>query len=243
MISNPVFGPLIRDDRKGKTEIHVGKNIRGVIRDLSQIDNIRTLVVFVEQIRTNHRDYKKFKPKKKFDIVDIKVQKNNEVATVYSNCEIIQIGFMRHEGKILVLEDIFITYQTSHIVIKEGIKMTDLEKKVIELVAEAAGFRPEEVALDHNYEDLGLDSLDAVELVMAIEDEFELEISDDEAEKFCKVTDIVDWLKKAKEPKPNIQHMLKEVLRHLSPLSREDAITITKIEEAIMWQDKSKEDK
>ncbi len=50
-------------------------------------------------------------------------------------------------------------------------------------------------------EDLGADSLDAVELVMAVEEEFELEIPDDQAEKLIAVGDVIDYVDKS-EDKP-----------------------------------------
>ena len=51
-------------------------------------------------------------------------------------------------------------------------------------------------------EDLGADSLDAVELVMAVEEEFELEVPDDQAEKLIAVGDIIDYVDKS-EDKPS----------------------------------------
>ena len=46
-------------------------------------------------------------------------------------------------------------------------------------------------------EDLGADSLDAVELVMAVEEEFELEVPDDQAEKLIAVGDVIDYVDKS----------------------------------------------
>ena len=51
-------------------------------------------------------------------------------------------------------------------------------------------------------EDLGADSLDAVELVMAVEEEFELEVPDDQAEKLIAVGDVIDYVDKS-EDKPS----------------------------------------
>jgi acyl carrier protein len=52
----------------------------------------------------------------------------------------------------------------------------------------------DEVTLDSTFEDLGADSLDIVEIVMALEEEFDIEISDDEAEQAKSVGDVVNYL-------------------------------------------------
>ena len=58
-----------------------------------------------------------------------------------------------------------------------------VEKKVQKIVCEQLGVSPEEVKLEASFiDDLGADSLDTVELVMAFEEEFEIEIPDEEAE-------------------------------------------------------------
>ncbi len=58
-----------------------------------------------------------------------------------------------------------------------------VEKKVRKIVCEQLGVSPEEVKLEASFiDDLGADSLDTVELVMAFEEEFEIEIPDEEAE-------------------------------------------------------------
>lgn len=73
--------------------------------------------------------------------------------------------------------------------------MSNVEQRVIKIVAEQLGQAISEVKLTHHLqEDLGADSLDSVELVMAIEDEFEIEIEDDAAEKLSTVQSIVDYL-------------------------------------------------
>jgi acyl carrier protein len=73
--------------------------------------------------------------------------------------------------------------------------MSDIEQRVIKIVAEQLGQVTAEVKLSHDLkEDLGADSLDSVELVMAIEDEFEIEIEDTAAENMTTVQSIIDHL-------------------------------------------------
>ena len=63
--------------------------------------------------------------------------------------------------------------------------MSTIEERVKKIVAEQLGVKEEEVTNSASFvEDLGADSLDTVELVMALEEEFETEIPDEEAEKF-----------------------------------------------------------
>ncbi len=71
-----------------------------------------------------------------------------------------------------------------------------VEKKVKEIVAEQLGKDSNEVTIDASFiDDLGADSLDIVELVMAMEDEFGIEIPDEEAEKIKTVKDVIDYIK------------------------------------------------
>ncbi|PAT01188.1 acyl carrier protein [Candidatus Izimaplasma bacterium ZiA1] len=68
-------------------------------------------------------------------------------------------------------------------------------EKVKELIAVELGIEEETVTLESDLsDDLGADSLDAIELIMAIEEEFEVEISDSEAQKIKRVNDIVSFL-------------------------------------------------
>lgn len=76
--------------------------------------------------------------------------------------------------------------------------MSDLQNKVFALVSEQLGVKLEEVKLEsHFIDDLGADSLDTVEFIMSLEDEFSVEISDEEAEKINKVSHVVDFVSKA----------------------------------------------
>jgi len=66
--------------------------------------------------------------------------------------------------------------------------MSSIEERVKKIVAEQLGVKEEEVKTEASFvEDLGADSLDTVELVMALEEEFETEIPDEEAEKITTV--------------------------------------------------------
>ncbi len=72
--------------------------------------------------------------------------------------------------------------------------MSNIEERVKKIVAEQLGVK-EDIANDASFiDDLGADSLDTVELVMALEEEFECEIPDDEAEKITTVQQAVDYV-------------------------------------------------
>lgn len=72
-----------------------------------------------------------------------------------------------------------------------------VEDRVKSIIVEQLGVDAAEVAPDASFvEDLGADSLDTVELIMAFEEEFEIEISDEDAEKIRKVKDAVDYIGK-----------------------------------------------
>jgi acyl carrier protein len=74
--------------------------------------------------------------------------------------------------------------------------MSSIEERVQKIIVEQLGVKPEDVKPAANFvEDLGADSLDTVELVMALEEEFETEIPDEEAEKISTVQAAVDYIK------------------------------------------------
>lgn len=76
----------------------------------------------------------------------------------------------------------------------------DIESRVIRIVSEHLGLEKEEVNGDSEFmNDLGADSLDQVELVMAFEEEFGIEIPDDAAEKIVTVKDAVEYIVKHSE--------------------------------------------
>jgi len=70
-----------------------------------------------------------------------------------------------------------------------------IQEKVKQIVAKQLGVRPEEVVPEaHFVDDLGADSLDTVELVMALEEEFGIEIADEDAERMHKIKDVYRYL-------------------------------------------------
>ncbi len=72
----------------------------------------------------------------------------------------------------------------------------NLQERVSELVVEQLGVSPEEVVPESAFiDDLGADSLDIVELVMAMEEAFDVEIPDEDAEKIQTIEDAVSYLK------------------------------------------------
>lgn len=72
-----------------------------------------------------------------------------------------------------------------------------IEQKVKEIIVEQLNVTPDQVTSEAKFiDDLGADSLDTVELVMAFEEEFGIEVPDEEAEKLQCVNDIVTYIKK-----------------------------------------------
>jgi acyl carrier protein len=74
-------------------------------------------------------------------------------------------------------------------------EMSTIEERVKKIVVEQLGVKEEEVKLESSFvDDLGADSLDTVELVMALEEEFETEIPDEQAEKITTVQQAIDYI-------------------------------------------------
>jgi acyl carrier protein len=74
--------------------------------------------------------------------------------------------------------------------------MENIEQRVKKIVAEQLGVKEEEIKNESSFvDDLGADSLDTVELVMALEEEFETEIPDEDAEKITTVQLAIDYVK------------------------------------------------
>ena len=82
--------------------------------------------------------------------------------------------------------------------------MTDkpIEEKVKDIIVEQLGVNPEQVTPTASFiEDLGADSLDIVELVMELEEEFEITIPDDQAEKIKTVGEAIDYIERELQKK------------------------------------------
>ena len=77
--------------------------------------------------------------------------------------------------------------------------MSNIEERVRKLVCEQLGVKEDEVTIEASFvEDLGADSIDAVELIMNIEDEFSVEVSDEEAQNIKTVGDLVKYVEALK---------------------------------------------
>src|SRR4026208_1487166 len=75
-------------------------------------------------------------------------------------------------------------------------RMENIEQRVKKIIAEQLGVNEAEIKNDSSFvDDLGADSLDTVELVMALEEEFETEIPDEEAEKLTTVQNPIDYVR------------------------------------------------
>ncbi len=74
--------------------------------------------------------------------------------------------------------------------------MADVLERITKIIVDRLGVEESQVSLEASFkDDLGADSLDVVELVMELEDEFDIEISDDDAEKIATVGDAVNYIK------------------------------------------------
>jgi acyl carrier protein len=81
--------------------------------------------------------------------------------------------------------------------LKRGLEMTDIEIRVRKIVSEQLGTEDDKIKNESSFiDDLGADSLDTVELVMALEEEFDTEIPDEEAEKITTVQQAIDYINK-----------------------------------------------
>jgi len=77
--------------------------------------------------------------------------------------------------------------------------MEEIQEKIVKIICEQLGKDESEVSMKSNFiEDLDADSLDTVELVMALEEEFEIDIPDEAAEKITTVQSAVDFIAKTK---------------------------------------------
>lgn len=78
--------------------------------------------------------------------------------------------------------------------------MSNIQERVYKIIVEQLGVKEEEITNEASFvDDLGADSLDTVELVMALEEEFDTEIPDEEAEKITTVQSAIDYVVANKE--------------------------------------------
>ncbi|EWH09711.1 acyl carrier protein [Catenovulum sp. SX2] len=78
--------------------------------------------------------------------------------------------------------------------------MSNIQERVYKIIVEQLGVKEEEITNEASFvDDLGADSLDTVELVMALEEEFDTEIPDEEAEKITTVQAAIDYIVANKE--------------------------------------------
>ena len=75
--------------------------------------------------------------------------------------------------------------------------MNDIQYRVLKIVSDQVGVSESDIKSESSFiEDLGADSLDTVELVMALEEEFSIEIPDEDAEKIKTVQHVIDYVRK-----------------------------------------------
>ena len=107
-----------------------------------------------------------------------------------------------------------------------------IEEKVKDIIVEQLGVNPEQVTPQASFiEDLGADSLDIVELVMAFEEEFSVEVPDEDAEKLQTVGDVINYIKERANTNDNgFQHPGKTIaacLGRASSAERRSKCTMT----------------
>ena len=77
--------------------------------------------------------------------------------------------------------------------------MSDIAEKVKKIIVDQLGVSADEVKPEASFvDDLGADSLDLTELIMAMEEEFDIEIADDDAQKILKVQDAINYIEAKK---------------------------------------------
>jgi acyl carrier protein len=93
-------------------------------------------------------------------------------------------------------EKFYFLFPIAHFSLNKKTEVIMVDEKVKEIISKQLGVDQSEVTSDASFvEDLGADSLDTVELVMAFEEAFNIEIPDEDAEKIAKVKDAIDYIK------------------------------------------------
>lgn len=83
----------------------------------------------------------------------------------------------------------------------EQATVSSIQERVTEIVVEQLSLEKDKVKLESKFvEDLGADSLDTVELVMALEEEFDIDIPDEEAEKITSLKDAIEYIQQHAKP-------------------------------------------
>ena len=92
-------------------------------------------------------------------------------------------------------------YTPGAILLKKGVESVDILERVKKIIVELLGVDPDKLTLQSRFrEDLEADSLDLVELIMAFEEEFEGEISDEDAQKITTVGEAIKYLEAHQKP-------------------------------------------
>ena len=77
--------------------------------------------------------------------------------------------------------------------------METVDNKVLQIISKQLKTKPEKLLLNHNLSvDLGADSLDAIEIIVSLEEQFDIEISDNEAENIKTISDVISLIKNKK---------------------------------------------
>ena len=76
----------------------------------------------------------------------------------------------------------------------------NVEERIREIICEKLGVTEEEVTPERSFGELGADSLDLIELVMVIEDEFDVAVSDEQAKGFKTVGQVIEYVKQSHQP-------------------------------------------
>jgi len=80
-----------------------------------------------------------------------------------------------------------------------AIEKQETAHKIISIIAEKLHIDAATISPQSTLQDLGADSLDMVDIIMKIEEDFSIEINDEDAEKLCNVQDVIDYVHKLRE--------------------------------------------
>ena len=145
-------------------------------------NNEMTLEAFIESLESEGASYEELRDQVRKEMIIQRVQRG-KVGRQVDITEQELDGFLATEGSVKELSpELFI-------------RQILVEDKIKALIAEQLGVKPEEVTPEASFiDDLGADSLDTVELIMALEEEFSVEIPDEDAEKMTTVGDAIKYV-------------------------------------------------